>query len=199
MIKLWRLFLFCGFLLWTTGSYAQESSNSDFYVVLAQAALERTQAQVSYNGAYYSLNYPNGDVPAEVGVCTDVVVRSYRKLNIDLQSLVHQDMSENFSVYPRLWGLSKPDPNIDHRRVPNLMRFFERQGATMSISPDPGDYRAGDIVAWDLGHGIKHIGVVSNKEGGGGRPLIVHNIGQGPQLEDMLFNYVIIGHYRYGG
>src|SRR5690606_11380516 len=144
------------------------------------------------------LDYPNGDVPPNKGVCTDVIIRAYRKLGIDLQKEVHEDMKANFGKYPKNWGLSQPDKNIDHRRVPNLMIFFERHGTELPITQNSTDYRPGDIVCWNLGGGITHIGIVSNiKAENGERPLVIHNIGSGQVLEDMLVDFKIIGHYRY--
>ncbi len=137
------------------------------------------------------LSYPGGDVPAGTGVCTDVVIRAFRKAGVDLQKAVHEDMAKNFAAYPKKWGRREPDSNIDHRRVPNLMTFFARRGATRPITKDAKDYAPGDLVAWDLGGGVTHIGVVA----GGGQ--IIHNIGRGPQNEDVLFDWTIIGHYRY--
>ena len=167
---------------------------------LVEAALERTRHSVRYDGAYVSIAYPGGDVPADTGVCTDVVIRSYRALGIDLQQLVHEDMEDHFDAYPsrRIWGLSKPDSNIDHRRVPNLQTFFDRHGIAMPPTDQASDYRAGDIVSWMLPGNLPHIGVVTDaRSADSERPLIVHNIGQGPRLEDMLFTYPITGHYRY--
>ena len=167
---------------------------------LVSAALERTQHQVSYNGAYYRLDYPNGDVPANIGVCTDVVIRAYRTLGVDLQVLVHEDMAANFAAYPskRIWGLSSTDRNIDHRRVPNLQAFFARHGKSLPISQTPSDYKPGDLVTWMLPGNLPHIGIVTDKLAANmGTPKVVHNIGAGPRLEDMLFDYRITGHYRY--
>jgi uncharacterized protein YijF (DUF1287 family) len=141
-----------------------------------------------------------GDVPKDTGVCTDVLVRSYRQLGVDLQKRVHEDMRANFSRYPRKWGLKRTDKNIDHRRVPNLRVFFTRHGQSLGVSSDPADYKAGDVVSWNLKPigTLDHIGIVSEKRSvDGKRPLIVHNIGRGPQIEDMLFSYKITGHYRY--
>ncbi|MEM6810450.1 MAG: DUF1287 domain-containing protein [Pseudomonadota bacterium] len=167
---------------------------------LVVAALERTKHVVRYDGSYRSIPYPGGDVPENVGVCTDVLVRSYRAIGIDLQRLVHEDMSADFDAYPRNWGLSRPDTNIDHRRVPNLRRFFERHGVSLEVSDDPADYRPGDIVSWMLPGNNPHIGIVTNeKSADGERPLIVHNIGLGPKKDDMLFLFEITGHYRYLG
>lgn len=168
---------------------------------LAAAALERTQHNVIYNGAYFRIDYPNGDIPAQFGVCTDVVIRSYRKLNIDLQQLVHEDMRDNFALYParRIWNQTRTDRNIDHRRVPNLQTFFERHGQILAITHKGKDYQTGDLVTWMLPGNLPHIGiVVEGFSKDGERPLIVHNIGAGPQLEDVLFSYPLTGHYRYG-
>ena len=167
---------------------------------LVDAALERTRHAVRYDGSYHAIPYPNGDVPANIGVCTDVLVRSYRAIGIDLQRLVHEDMSADFDAYPRNWGLSRPDTNIDHRRVPNLRRFFERHGESLGVSDDPRDYKPGDIVSWMLPGNNPHIGIVTNEMSADGeRPLIVHNIGLGPKKDDMLFLFEITGHYRYLG
>ncbi|MEZ4987790.1 MAG: DUF1287 domain-containing protein [Saprospiraceae bacterium] len=171
---------------------------TDFFRMLADSTLTLTKQDVVYDPSYFQLDYPNGDVPADKGVCTDVVIRAYRKLGIDLQREVHEDMSAAFHAYPKNWGLSRPDKNIDHRRVPNLMVFFERHGTSLSVTRNSPDYKPGDIVCWNLGGGITHIGIVSNKKSSiGERPLIIHNIGSGQVLEDMLFDYKIIGHYRY--
>ena len=165
---------------------------------LSNAALELTQQRVEYYPGYIRIAYPNGDVPANKGVCTDVIIRAYRKLGIDLQKEVHEDMSKNFHLYPKNWGLKKPDTNIDHRRVPNLMVYFKRFGNVKPITQNPNDYKPGDIVCWNLGGGITHIGIVVNeKTTDGNRFLIVHNIGAGQVLEDCLFSFKIIGHYTY--
>lgn len=167
---------------------------------LIAAALAQTKENVTYNGAYFKIAYPMGDVPAQYGVCTDVVIRAYRKLSIDLQKLVHEDMRGNFSLYPakKNWGQNKTDTNIDHRRVPNLQTFFTRHGKKLVVSNKPQDYQTGDLVTWMLPGNLPHIGIVTDQHSADGlRPLIVHNIGAGPKLEDMLFDYVISGHYRY--
>jgi uncharacterized protein YijF (DUF1287 family) len=163
------------------------------------AAKEQTGYTLYYDPAYVRLDYPGGDVPHERGVCTDVLIRAFRQgANIDLQKTVHEDMKRNFAAYPQKWGLSKPDPNIDHRRVPNLMAFFTRRGKALPHSRDARDYRPGDIVAWDLGNRALHIGLVSDVwSAPTGRYQIVHNIGAGARLEDRLFDWRIIGHYRY--
>ncbi|WP_070137949.1 DUF1287 domain-containing protein [Crocinitomix algicola] len=174
-------------------------SQTSLYITFADSALHLTKQHVIYDPSYFSLTYPNGDVPADRGVCTDVVIRAYRKFGIDLQQLVHEDMRNNFKSYPQKWGLTQPDKNIDHRRVPNLMTFFERHGKTLTVSQNSFDYLPGDIVCWNLGGAITHIGIVSAiKSNDGHRYQIIHNIGAGQVLEDCLFNYKIIGHYRFG-
>jgi len=177
------------------------SSGSAFLDRLSDAAVERTGHAVRYDPTYFVIDYPGGDVPAEVGVCTDEVIRSYRAVGVDLQKLVHEDMADNFALYPHKSGLKKPDTNIDHRRVPNLMAFFERQGAAQPVTDDARDYKPGDVVTWDLGGGLTHIGVVVAvpSDADASRLQIVHNIGAGPKLEDVLFNWKITGHYRYAG
>jgi uncharacterized protein len=177
------------------------SSGSPFLDELVEAAIERTSQQVRYDPTYFKIEYPGGDVPAEVGVCTDEVIRSYRKVGVDLQKEVHEDMARNFRLYPRKWGLKKTDTNIDHRRVPNLMVFFERQGAGLHVTDDARDYKPGDVVTWDLGNQLTHIGIVVNVPSSADeqRLMIVHNIGAGPRMEDVLFNWKITGHYRYTG
>ena len=173
---------------------------TDFSKKLGQAAIERTKHVVRYDGSYRKIGYPNGDVPNYLGVCTDVLIRSYRKLGIDLQKDIHEDMKANFVVYPKLWGLSEPDPNIDHRRVSNLQTLFKRKGIVLPVTKSPKDYVAGDIVSWMLPGNLPHIGIVIDSgSGDGGRPLVVHNIGAGPVIEDILFKYQITGHYRYYG
>jgi len=187
-------------VLFTILSLATFSSLGSTADMLVTAAMERTQHQVRYDGAYVKLEYPMGDVAASTGVCTDVIIRSYRQLGIDFQQLVHEDMKENFSVYPskRIWGLTRPDKNIDHRRVPNLQRFFTRHGKSFTVTNKGSDYKAGDLVTWMVNGNLPHIGIVVKAQSDDGkRPLIVHNIGRGPQLEDMLFSYPITGHYRY--
>lgn len=174
-------------------------SQSTFYDRLSDAALELTKQHVVYDPTYFRIPYPNGDVPADRGVCTDVVIRAYRKLAIDLQQKVHEDMRANFDKYPNIWGLTRTDKNIDHRRVPNLMVFFERYGSVKAITHDAKDYLPGDIVCWNLGGAIPHIGIVVNKKStDNSRYMIVHNIGAGQVLADCLFDFKIIGHYRYG-
>ncbi len=165
--------------------------------LLVDAAMERTQHQVTYDGRYLAIAYPNGDVPPSIGVCTDVIIRAYRQLGIDLQQLVYEDMKQDFAAYPNYWGLSRPDPNIDHRRVPNLQTFFSRHGQSLAITKKTKDYRPGDIVTWMLPGNLPHIGIVVNETNEAGEPLIVHNVGAGPKKESFLFRFPITGHYRY--
>lgn len=176
-------------------------TESDFQQKLADAALQLTKDEVTYDPAYVSIKYPNGDVPKNKGVCTDVVIRAYRKLGIDLQKEVHEDMKANFSVYPNLkkWGLKTTDTNIDHRRVPNLEVFFGRKGQKLKISDDSKEYKTGELVTWMINDKLPHIGIVTNKKSPDGkRPMIVHNVGTGQVLEDCLFDYTIVGHFKYG-
>lgn len=173
-------------------------AQTDFQNNLSESAMELTKDKVFYDPSYFSIAYPNGDVPKDRGVCTDVVIRAYRKLGIDLQKEVHEDMKLNFSIYPQRWGLKTTDKNIDHRRVPNLMQFFSRKGVVKPKSIKEQDYKPGDIVCWDLGGGILHIGLLVNKKSEDGlRYLVVHNVGGGQVAEDVLFDWKIIGHYSY--
>lgn len=178
---------------WMDGSLA-------YGLRLSAAAEERATHRVVYDAAYQQIPYPNGDVAADRGVCADEVVRAYRLLGIDLQKLVHEDMRRAFGSYPKRWGLSAPDRNIDHRRVPNLATFFTRHGASLGVSENADDYKPGDVVAWALTDGRPHIGMVTERRSSDGkRPLVMHNIGFGPQIEDMLFGLTITGHFRYHG
>lgn len=183
------------------GIGADSTRHPDFLRRLVSAATERTTHAVRYEPAYVRIPYPGGDVPADTGVCTDEIVRSYRAVGVDLQKEVHEDMTQNFSAYPRKWRWfsGKPDSNIDHRRVPNLMVFFQRKGETLPITTLARDYNPGDLVTYDLGGNVPHIGIVVDRKGSSGRYMIVHNIGRGPQMEDVLFNWKITGHYRYYG
>lgn len=177
---------------------ASAFAQSDFGNKLSDAALLLINQKVEYDPQYFSIPYPNGDVPAGKGVCTDVVIRAYRKLGIDLQKEVHEDMKANFGLYPKNWGLKTTDKNIDHRRVPNLMKFFSRFGTEKPITTNASDYAPGDIVAWNLTGSVTHIGIVVDKKSPDGkRYMIVHNIGFGQVMDDVLFEYKIIGHYRY--
>lgn len=173
-------------------------AQDDFYNTLSDSTLGIIDSTIEYDPTYFSIKYPNGDIPEGKGVCTDVVIRVYRTLGIDLQKEVHEDMKANFSKYPKNWGLKSTDKNIDHRRVPNLMTFFSRKGTELPITEEAKDYLPGDIVCWNLGNGITHIGIVVDKKAMFfDRYLIVHNIGGGQVLSDCLFDYEIIGHYRY--
>lgn len=167
---------------------------------LAVAAISLIDPSIDYDPSYFSIKYPNGDVPKNKGVCTDVIIRTYRKLGIDLQKEVHEDMKANFSQYPNLkkWGMTKTDTNIDHRRVPNLEVFFERKGTKLVVSENAKEYKTGEIVTWMINGKLPHIGVITNKKSyDGERNLIVHNVGRGQVLEDCLFSYKIVGHFKY--
>lgn len=191
-----RLYFIIYFLLLSILGNCQQSISTS--VAFLKGTLELTTYSVTYDPSYFRISYPNGDVPANKGVCTDVVIRAYRKIGIDLQKLVHEDMLKNFRAYPKIWGMNKTDKNIDHRRVLNLNVFFQRFGEAKTCSPNSKDYIPGDIVSWNLGNSITHIGIVSNiKSDRSNNYLIVHNIGAGQVLEDCLFNWKIIGHYRY--
>jgi hypothetical protein len=181
---------------------AQADAHRGFLERLVAAAIEQTHHVVRYDPAYVKIPYPGGDVPAGTGTCADVVIRAYRAVGVDLQKEVHEDMKRNFSAYPsRLkWLALRPDANIDHRRVPNLMAFFARKGSTLAIAKRAEDYAPGDLVAWDLGGDVTHIGIVADRKSeASGRYMLVHNIGQGPKMEDVLFDWKVIGHYRYFG
>ena len=192
--------IFIAFLVGLTASVFGQPAEREFGEKLSNAALSLTRQEVVYDPAYYSLDYPGGDVPAGRGVCTDVVIRAYRILDIDLQKEVHEDMEAHFPLYPQLWGLERPDPNIDHRRVPNLMLYFKRHGTEKEISGMAEDYVPGDVVCWNLGGAVTHIGIVADRKSRDGeRNLVVHNIGGGQVLADCLFEYRIIGHYFYKG
>jgi uncharacterized protein len=204
------LLLICfSFGCWKSETIAENISESkpttqnietptDFYQKLSNAAISIIDPEVVYTPAYVGIQYPNGDVPAKTGVCTDVVIRAYRKLGIDLQKEVHEDMKANFSLYPKTWGLKSTDKNIDHRRVPNLEVFFARKGKTLPITQNPNDYKTGDLVTWLLtGDAIPHIGIVTHIKSSNGNPMIVHNVGSGQVLEDCLLSWKIVGHFRY--
>ena len=180
----------------------QSDARREFTKRLVAATVERTHHTVRYDPAYVKIPYPGGDVPAGTGVCADEVIRAYRAVGVDLQKEVHEDMVHNSSAYPRKWKWLtwRTDTNIDHRRVPNLMAFFSRKGETLKITGRADDYAPGDIVTWNLGGDVPHIGmVVDQRSATSGRYLMVHNIGQGPMMEDVLFNWKITGHYRYFG
>lgn len=172
---------------------------TDFYEKLSNAAISIIDPEVIYTPNYVGIKYPNGDVPPKTGVCTDVVIRAYRKLGIDLQKEVHEDMIGHFSLYPNMkkWGLKTTDTNIDHRRVPNLEIFFERKGKKLPVSQNPSDYNTGEIVTWMIGDKLPHIGIVTHIKSNNSNPMIVHNVGNGQVLTDCLFSYTIVGHFRY--
>ena len=182
-----------------TSNYATYKDTS-FFGKLSDSAISLTLQKVTYDPTYFEISYPNGDVPSNKGVCCDVVIRAYRKLGIDLQKEVHEDMTVNFAKYPHKWGLTSTDKNIDHRRVPNLMTFFERHDAALPITNKNSDYKPGDIVCWRLPKDLTHIGIVIDSTSGDEkRNLIVHNIGGGQVVADCLFSFDIIGHYRFKG
>jgi uncharacterized protein YijF (DUF1287 family) len=179
---------------------AVNTQATTFEEKLSIAAISIIDPTIEYDPSYISIKYPNGDVPKNKGVCTDVVIRAYRKLGIDLQKEVHEDMKANFSKYPNLkkWGMTKTDTNIDHRRVPNLEVFFERKGIKLAITENENDYKTGEIVTWMVNGKLPHIGIITNKKSADGkRNLIVHNVGYGQVLEDCLFSYEIVGHFKY--
>lgn len=192
--KSFVFFTFIAFgLIISPCAFSSEASKA-----IVEAAFERTQADVRYNPKYVSLSYPGGDVPEDTGVCTDVIIRTYRTaFGFDFQKAVHEDMTANFSSYPNNWGLKRADKNIDHRRVPNLERYLKRQGASLPKTKQASDYQPGDIVSWRLGGYLPHIGIVSDKKAPNGTPLIIHNIGAGPVEENMLFATDINGHFRF--
>ena len=188
--------LLCAWLATPMASSAQVGDGE----ALARAAQAQVGVTLTYDPAYVRLAYPGGDVPTDRGVCSDVVVRAFRTgAKIDLQQRLHEDMRSNFARYPSLWGLRKPDTNIDHRRVPNLRRYFERQGKSLPVTARASDYHPGDIVSWTLPNGLAHIGVVSGRRSAADpvRPLVVHNIGAGAKEEDVLFAWTQTGHYRW--
>jgi uncharacterized protein YijF (DUF1287 family) len=204
MIRWARLAVLTGFAHVTVAAAQTNVGSTEghpkFLQDLSAAAIERTHHSVRYEGAYVRIAYPGGDVPSDTGVCTDEVVRAYRAVGVDLQKEVHEDMLKDFAAYPHGWQGSHPDSNIDHRRVPNLRVFFSRHGTALAVTGLVSDYRPGDLVTWDLSAGVPHIGiVVDQKSNESGRYMVVHNIGAGPRMEDVLFHWKITGHYRYFG
>jgi len=188
------------FLLGFCCLFCVTSHAASFEEDIVSALIERTTHNVRYDGSYLSIAYPNGDVPSDIGVCTDVVIRAYRQLGVDLQKLIHEDMVKDFNAYPskRIWGLSRTDKNIDHRRVPNLQVFLSRHGQVLKKSENAKDYKTGDIVTWMLPGNLPHVGMLIDRTSPQtGNPLVVHNIGRGPEIQDMLFDYKITGHYRF--
>lgn len=195
-----QIALFCLFL--TIFSFKQETG---FFQKLVIKAVDQTKIKVTYVPAYVQIKYPNGDVPSNTGVCTDLIIRAYRGVGTDLQKEVHEDMVKHFKDYPKLWKLKAPDTNIDHRRVPNLMTYFKNKKAELAVTDKAEDYKPGDLVTWNLQNkkvmsGITHIGIVTDQRSPDNkRYMIAHNIGGGNNIEDMLFDYTIIGHFRYKG
>ncbi len=193
-----RIFMTSILAFWAllcSGVYAYAASSAELMV---QTAQQRTLLYVRYDPKYVKLSYPGGDVAPDTGVCTDVLIRTYRTaFGFDFQKAVHEDMRGHFTSYPKNWGLKRPDKNIDHRRVPNLERYLKRRGAALPISKKAKDYQPGDIVSWRLGGRIAHIGIVSDKKSSWGTPLIIHNIGAGVVEDDLLFNAPINGHFRF--
>ncbi len=178
-------------------SAAVRSEAVDPPTCLAAAAREQVGVTVRYDPAYRRIPYPAGDVPSDRGVCTDVLVRAYRRLGLDLQVLVHEDMVRAWAAYPKQWGAARPDTNIDHRRVPNLVAFFARHGEALPVPRASADYRPGDIVTWRLPSGVPHIGILSDRRSAAGSPLVIHNIGRGVREDDVLFTFPVTGRYRY--
>ncbi|MDP0490548.1 MAG: DUF1287 domain-containing protein [Verrucomicrobiota bacterium JB023] len=187
-MKIW--FILFG-LVWGAGSL-----NANTAADLVVAARSQIGVTVKYDPSYVALDYPGGDIPLERGVCTDVVIRALRKVGLDLQKVVHEDMAANFDSYPKIWGLKRPDKNIDHRRVPNLKTYFKRQGFALPVSQKAEDYRAGDLVTCIVAGKLPHIMIVSSKKNRDGTPLVIHNIGRGTREEDALFAYPLTGHFR---
>jgi uncharacterized protein len=194
----WRAFVFCVLLLAAQTSIAGGFSAKQL-VLIARAQIGVT---TGYDPSYRRLKYPGGDVPMASGVCTDVVIRALRTQGIDLQQLVHVDMQKHFAQYPKIWGLKRPDAHIDHRRVPNLQRYFVRRGWALK-SANAAKKRAedalqpGDLITWMLPGNLPHIGIVSDQRSlWSGRFLVLHNVGRGTQEEDVLEDWPQTGHYR---
>ncbi len=189
------------FLAGSSALRAQTTLENDRTATLHKvldAAHAQVGVTVNYDPAYVDLKYPGGDVPADRGVCTDVVIRAFRAAGVDLQQLVHEDMKSHFAAYPHQWGLSRTDTNIDHRRVPNLMTFFARHGKALPVTAAAADYQPGDVVTWMLPGNLPHIGLVVNETAPDDptRHLVIHNIGAGARMEDVLFGFKQTGHYR---
>ncbi len=176
------------------------AAGPDWRSRLVEAAHRQIGVTTLYDPTYTRLAYPGGDVAQDRGVCTDVVVRAYRRaFGLDLQKLVHEDMLANFAAYPKGWGLKSPDSNVDHRRVPNLAVFFTRRGGSLAVSQNPADYQPGDLVAQMLPGNLPHIAIISTNRSVDviERPLVIHNIGQGAREEDTLFAFPHTGHFRF--
>ncbi len=188
--------IFVALLLFMFTASAHSEEQPKLGIQIVQGARSQIGVTTRYVPDYVSIDYPGGDVPKETGVCTDVVVRALRQTGRDLQQLVHEDMRANFSKYPKIWGLSRTDRNIDHRRVPNLKAFFKRQGWALVVSNKGSDYRPGDLVTCTVAGKLPHIMIVSDKKNRRGVPLVIHNIGSGTCEEDRLFSFPITGHFR---
>jgi uncharacterized protein len=193
---LWTPMLLCALAACDAGAAAATTTANTNTPAWVGAARKQIGVTTRYDPAYVRLPYPNGDVPQDRGVCTDVVIRALRTHGLDLQRSVHEDMRANFAAYPKNWGLRAPDRNIDHRRVPNLQTWFSRQGWSLRPNRDAAAYRPGDLVTWMLPGNLPHIGIVSDRNSRAGTPLIIHNVGRGTREEDILFDYPITGHYR---
>jgi uncharacterized protein YijF (DUF1287 family) len=190
-----RLSLVIALLLTAIPLRSQQPARDDVGRNIARAAATQVGVTTIYDPSYVRLGFPGGDLPLQRGVCADVVIRALRKVGVDLQVELHRDMRGNFSEYPRIWRLKRPDRNIDHHRVPNLMRYFTRMGKSL---PARTAFQPGDIVAWRLPNNLYHIGIVdSEKVRGTSRHYMIHNIGAGAQREDILNSFTIIGHYRW--
>ncbi|WP_281336559.1 DUF1287 domain-containing protein [Flavobacterium eburneipallidum] len=199
-MKHFYLFLILISFLTTKSKGQIQTTTKPFSAKLSDAAIAIINPNIIYDPSYFSIPYPNGDILKNKGVCTDVIIRAYRKLGIDLQKEVHEDMKSHFSEYPNLkkWGMSKTDSNIDHRRVPNLEVYLKRKGTKLPVSKNANDYKTGEIVTWMINGKLPHIGIITNRKSADGkRNLIVHNVGNGQVLEDCLFSYVIVGHFKY--
>lgn len=183
-------------LIWCTFAWLGSLLPAAADARLPQLARQQIGVTVEYDPTYVVLPYPGGDVPPDRGVCTDVVIRAFRGIGLDLQKAVHEDMKKDFAAYPRNWGLKKTDKNIDHRRVPNLRTYFKRQGWELPITRNAADYQPGDLVTCTVADTLPHIMIVSDRRAADGTPLIIHNIGAGTEEEDALFRFPLTGHYR---
>lgn len=205
-MKLFHLILFpflclCSLPMISCGQESEAEVSTVLIDAESKALIDAARWQigktVSYDPAYVALSYPGGDIPIDKGVCTDVVIRALRKgRKMDLQKLVHEDMKQNFSLYPKIWKLKRPDKNIDHRRVPNLQTYFKRKGWSLPVTQKAEDYQPGDLVTCLVNGNLPHIMIVSDKVSADGTPLCIHNIGGGTQEEDSLFSFKLTGHYR---
>jgi uncharacterized protein len=181
-----------------TADYSIRNPDNSRAAQLVVDARSQIGITTQYDGDYKTISYPLGDLPQVTGVCTDVVIRALRQQSVDLQELIHNDMQLDFFAYPNLWNLSTADTNIDHRRVPNILTYMERNNRTLTVTKAPEDYHPGDIVTWDFGPGKQHIGIISDRiNKTNNTPYIIHNIGRGTEESDILFQFPITGHIRY--